>query len=553
MTLLTLPTARNQVTPNTITEDCFCGYHRFCLEQPYHLDYASSNLCDLLGYTPDEIHTRFHDKYSQMVDEKDRLKFLHYIDDLASSEQTLTLQYHILCKDGHVLYLHDTMTSRRLEDGQMYGFSILADITGTPEDSAGDADAMPVPTAPPAQTFSSYGLLKFTCEKYPRITQSNPKMREYLGITPETSSWYDLAKQNVYFMIPFDGRDAFRASLDEARKSDDPIRIQCQLLCTNNSCISLTGWLSVLERNAHRKEFVLLCTPSTSVPAEVQPIQMNSYFHALENAYNVIFELNLQAQTIECIGGRSASQIGPLYDAHMTLESAKTFWLNNYVVDEDCSRTKLFFDQITSPGDWGDAQMYQAKFRLRWKDRKIRSLLGVAVRLDEHTVLLCCQDVRNVENRGPRLPVSVTPDIPSPKRIFARTFGHFDLFVDNVPITFSNEKEKELMALLIDRNGGTLSSTEAMGYLWEDEKLSDKLSARYRKLAMGLKNTLDRYGIGHILVNHHGVRSIDTTTLTCDYYEMLAGNDHFRNAFHNTYMTNYSWAEETLASLWDYS
>jgi hypothetical protein len=141
----------------------------------------------------------------------------------------------------------------------------------------------------------------------------------------------------------------------------------------------------------------------------------------------------------------------------------------------------------------------------------------------------------------------------TPKKIFARTFGHFDLFVNDVPVMFSSEKEKELMALLIDRNGGTLSPNEAINHLWEDAEPTEKIAGRYRKLAMSLKNTLEKYGIGHILLNNHGVRSVNVAAFECDYYELLAGNEKYKNTFHNTYMTNYSWAEETLATLWDYS
>jgi hypothetical protein len=138
-------------------------------------------------------------------------------------------------------------------------------------------------------------------------------------------------------------------------------------------------------------------------------------------------------------------------------------------------------------------------------------------------------------------------------RIFARTFGHFDLFLDNTPITFSSAKEKELMALLIDRNGGTLSPSDAISYLWEDEPINEHTPARYRKLALGLKRTLEKFGISHIIINQNGVRSIDKSAIRCDYYELLAGNEKYRQAFHNVYMSDYSWGENTLATLWDYS
>jgi PAS domain S-box-containing protein len=149
--------------------------------------------------------------------------------------------------------------------------------------------------------------------------------------------------------------------------------------------------------------------------------------------------------------------------------------------------------------------------------------------------------------------LSPTDSSNGDKHIFARTFGHFDLFLDNTPITFSSSKEKELMALLIDRRGGTLTPSQAMSYLWENEPIDDRNSARYRKLAMGLKRTLEKYGIENIIINHNGVRSIDTSAIRCDYYELLAGNTKYKQAFHNAYMSDYSWGEETLATLWDYS
>jgi hypothetical protein len=140
----------------------------------------------------------------------------------------------------------------------------------------------------------------------------------------------------------------------------------------------------------------------------------------------------------------------------------------------------------------------------------------------------------------------------SKDRIFARTFGRFDLFVDNIPVVFTNKKEKEFLALLIDLNGGTLTTDDAISFLWEDAQLNDRLLRRYRKLCTTLKNTLVKYGIEHIMINNHGIRSIDVSTITCDYYEYLAGNPKYKDSFHNAYMSDYEWAENTLASMWDY-
>lgn len=42
----------------------------------------------------------------------------------------LRRQYQHYKKDGAVIYVEDSMTSRRLEDGRLAGYSVLTDITG---------------------------------------------------------------------------------------------------------------------------------------------------------------------------------------------------------------------------------------------------------------------------------------------------------------------------------------------------------------------------------------------------------------------------------------
>ncbi len=160
-----------------------------------------------------------------------------------------------------------------------------------------------------------------------------------------------------------------------------------------------------------------------------------------------------------------------------------------------------------------------------------------------------------LENESARDTAPVNGDIAASsetddkKVVFARTFGYFDFFVDDKPVHFSNQKEKELLALLIDRNGGTLTAEEAISVLWEDEPAGEKQMARYRKLASRLQNTLNEAGCGDVIISARGVRHIDVDRLECDYYEALNKNEHFVKLYQGSYMLNYSWAEETTTSL----
>ena len=130
-----------------------------------------------------------------------------------------------------------------------------------------------------------------------------------------------------------------------------------------------------------------------------------------------------------------------------------------------------------------------------------------------------------------------------------RTFGYFDVFVNDKPIAFRNEKSKELFALLVDRRGGFISSEEAISFLWEDEPANSVTLARYRKVALRLKNILEEYGISGIIESVNGKRRLVTEQVQCDLYDYLSGREEYAQLFKGSYLTNYSWGETTLAEL----
>lgn len=130
-------------------------------------------------------------------------------------------------------------------------------------------------------------------------------------------------------------------------------------------------------------------------------------------------------------------------------------------------------------------------------------------------------------------------------RVYIRTFGFFDVFRDGEAIPFAHAKSKELLALLVDRQGGFVSCAEAASFLWEDESTDSLTLSRCRKVAMRLKETLEQYGIGDIVENRNGKRRIVPEKVSCDLFDYLNGG----SGFSGYYMSNYSWAEPTLAQL----
>jgi len=149
----------------------------------------------------------------------------------------------------------------------------------------------------------------------------------------------------------------------------------------------------------------------------------------------------------------------------------------------------------------------------------------------------------------PAAPIRHEPREKDIRKVRIRTFGFFDVFVNGAAIPFKQEKAKELLALLVDRQGGYLTAREAISYLWEDEEANKTTLARYRKVAMRLRISLEEYGVSNIIESRNGERRIVQDKVKCDLFEYQSGEERYKTLFNGSYMTNYSWGEITLANL----
>ena len=130
------------------------------------------------------------------------------------------------------------------------------------------------------------------------------------------------------------------------------------------------------------------------------------------------------------------------------------------------------------------------------------------------------------------------------KRIFIRTFGSFDVFLDGRPVYFRAAKAKELLALMVDKRGAILTSQEALSRIWEGRSYDSNSASVYRVNMKKLKDILKEEGLEEILVddNKRG-KYLDTTKFDCDLYDFLDGDRKAINSFSGEYMREYSWAE----------
>lgn len=134
---------------------------------------------------------------------------------------------------------------------------------------------------------------------------------------------------------------------------------------------------------------------------------------------------------------------------------------------------------------------------------------------------------------------------PLSNSIRIQTFGNFGVFVNESILTFKREKEKELLAYLVDRHGSPVTTEQIAMILWENETYDRKLKNMTTSIISSLRNTLREAGIEDILIKTWNNLALDVSKVTCDAYDFEKGDLVAINSFHGEYMVNYSWAEFT--------
>lgn len=125
-------------------------------------------------------------------------------------------------------------------------------------------------------------------------------------------------------------------------------------------------------------------------------------------------------------------------------------------------------------------------------------------------------------------------------------FGNFEVLYNGEILPFKRKKAKELLAILVDRNGSSMTAKQLCAILFPDDTDDSKNVVYLRQLVWDLKNTLKMVQAEEVLQHDTPYYRIDTNLVKCDYFSFLQTG---KPNFYGEYMTQYSWAEETCAML----
>ena len=132
------------------------------------------------------------------------------------------------------------------------------------------------------------------------------------------------------------------------------------------------------------------------------------------------------------------------------------------------------------------------------------------------------------------------------KLLTIQCFGNFEVLHNGQSLPFKRKKAKELLAVLVDRNGAGMTAKQLCAVLFPNDTDDTKNAAYLRQLVLDLKNTLKAIQAEDVLRHDTPYYRVDTNLVKCDYLSFLETG---KPEFHGEYMSQYSWAEATCAML----
>ena len=312
-------------------------FYRLCLSGSPHLDYINSELCAMLGYERQEIEDLFQNQYEKLIHSEDVEKYRNFLTLMRTKETSVMIEYRLITKMGESLFVSDTMTSRKFEDGSWKAFSAVTDIT----DLKTSYDIMET-----ANNVVSCGILRFTCEKYPKVLFMNDGMKKLLGGGTICSEMFlEDVRNNIYFMLPFEEKNRFRRYLEAADTNKGNVNFKISIYQVNGDQKPVIGWIRKVKTET-QNEYEGFFLDSEACTTDERAALRRDFVSALASVYETVFEVDLRERTIKCLHASNPTAKKAMTGVRMLLKDAVEYWSEKvYPVSlrEEC---KAFFSDI---------------------------------------------------------------------------------------------------------------------------------------------------------------------------------------------------------------
>lgn len=522
-----------------------CGFLKYTCEKQPKITYINRQMMDFLRFPEAregelDYLDLFRDNIFLMIPMEERRRFSLYLNRVYSAGVPLAGEITLLRCDGTRAHLFGWVTKCVNEEGVEEFQSVCIDVTEQHHvRKAKESKRYLKALADVYDHIFEYDFSSNTVKCLYSHTASKFKWLENIPVQME-----DATEEWIADIVVQDDREKVSAFIHDflqkkLYKSDEkPPQITYKALSTNGQIKQYSGLF--LKMDDSISLYCCRCIPDTPEAEELR-------------TENVSLKENMQELVMRFTDGIAAFEVNddavkPLYASDNICEFfgfTKEEWLplmeKSTPLRDFIAHSEIPYETFAELLNTGEAEFTYYDLTTE-TERQIKAICSQKAPGGSSPRYVLLYNVEDTETEKKK-------QLPENRTVSIRTFGYFDVFVGDRPIAFRNKKSKELFALLVDRRGGYISSEEAIGFLWEDEPVSPVTLARYRKVALRLKNILEEYGISDVVESVDGARRLVPERVQCDLYDYLSGKEEYAQLFKGSYLTNYSWGETTLAEL----
>lgn len=416
---------------------------------------------------------------------------------------------------------------------------------------------------PEADGATPVGIVRFKRDTL-AIVGSNEQAWRIVGIGSSDGALRASVSESIDRLVPLADLSSFHALLDAGSASQPPAEFDARIRRADGAPIEIACWLSLLPDATGRKDAVcqLVMIDVTHKRDIARSRSRARRAKELALAYDVVFLIEPGERRARCLRFERDERIARLGSLRISLTDALDYLVEHLAAPWERAGLRAFVENACHAGE-GNNPPSESPQRIEFTvagEAAGGGMLREAVLMDAEGggFFLCSRIVDRAASDEPAALVPPAGAAPREEnadrgngdpRVTIRTFGYFDVFVDGRPIAFRSEKAKELLALLVDRRGGYVTSADIITALWENEPITGQLRTRCRKVALRLNRTLEANGVGGIVESVRGKRRIVPELVSCDLFDHLSGSADAGADFRGSYLKNYSWAEGTLAEL----
>ena len=134
------------------------------------------------------------------------------------------------------------------------------------------------------------------------------------------------------------------------------------------------------------------------------------------------------------------------------------------------------------------------------------------------------------------------------KAVYIQTFGRFLVKKEGIPLRLTG-KAKEILAVIVTRQGREISNEEIYTIIWEGRPYSNTNMAVYYNALRRLKKVLKDAELEELLISTSRGQMLNVDMVDCDYYSWKEKNPDLGSRFEGEFLSEYSWGERMLSDI----